>query len=209
VTFSRFEEIVLADFEFNGGEGNRPNVVCLVSYELRSGRGFRLWRDQLGSEPPYRVDDRTLFVAYYASAELTCHLALGWPMPRNILDLFVEYRNRTNHSNEVQPPAGLLDALDHFHLDSISLQTKKHWRDVVLRGGPWTTEERAGILEYCETDVEPLRRLLDVFPIANLDHALIHGAYMRADAWMRHWGVPLDHPLVVEMSTRWPELRRG
>jgi DNA polymerase-1 len=209
VTFSRFEEIVLADFEFNGGEGNRPNVVCLVAYELRSGRRFRLWHDQLGPEPPYRVDDRTLFVAYYASAELTCHLALGWPMPRNILDLFIEYRNLTNHSNEVQPPAGLLDALDRFHLDSISLQTKKHWRDVVLRGGPWTTEERSGILEYCETDVEPLERLLKVFPITNLDHALIHGAYMRADAWMRHWGVPLDHPLAVEMTTRWPELRRG
>ena len=54
MTFSRFEEIVLVDFEFNGGEGNRPNVVCLVAYELRSGRRFRLWRDQLGSKPPYR-----------------------------------------------------------------------------------------------------------------------------------------------------------
>jgi hypothetical protein len=49
----QFEEIVLVDFEFNGGEhnprgeGNRPNVVCLVAYELRSGRRFRLWYDQL------------------------------------------------------------------------------------------------------------------------------------------------------------------
>lgn len=190
MSFSRFEEIVLVDFEFNGRDGNRPNVTCLVAYELRSGRRFRLWHDQLGPKPPYRIDNRTLFVAFYASAELTCHLALNWPMPVNILDFFVEYRNLTNHSNEVQPAAGLLDALDHFHLDGISLQTKKHWRDVVLRGGPWTAEERAGILEYCETDVEPLERLLKVFPIANLDHALIHGAYMRADAWMRHWGVP-------------------
>jgi DNA polymerase I len=209
VTLSQFEEIVLVDFEFNGGEGTRPNVVCLVAYELRSGRRFRLWRDELGPEPPYRVDARTLFVAYYASAELTCHLALGWPMPANILDLFIEYRNLTNHSNEVQPAAGLLDALDRFRLDSISLQTKKHWRDVVLRGGPWTAEERAGILEYCETDVEALERLLRVFPLANLDYALIHGAYMRADAWMRHWGVPIDLPLFAEMSANWTELRRA
>ena len=79
----------------------------------------------------------------------------------------------------------------------------------MLRGGPWTAEERTGILDYCETDVEPLERLLKVFPIANLDYALIHGSYMRADAWMRHWGVPLDQPLFVEMSTRWPELRRA
>jgi DNA polymerase I len=76
VKFSDFEEIVLVDFEFNGKEGERPNVVCLVSYELRSGRRFRLWHDRLGTEPPYRCDDKTLFVAYYAAAELMCHLQL-------------------------------------------------------------------------------------------------------------------------------------
>jgi DNA polymerase-1 len=209
VNLSDFEEIVLADFEFNGGDGNRPNVVCLVAYELRSGRRFRLWYDQLGPEPPYRIDDRTLFVAFYASAELTCHLALGWPMPRHILDLFTEYRTLTNHSNDFQPKAGLLDVLDHFKLDSISMQTKEHWRDVVLRGGPWTAEEHEGILDYCETDTEALGRLLNVFPLPNLSASLVRGAYMRADAWMRHWGVPIDRPLFIDMSVRWNELRQS
>jgi DNA polymerase I len=37
-----------------------------------------------------------LFVAYYASAELGCFKALGWPMPVRILDLFVEFRCHLN-----------------------------------------------------------------------------------------------------------------
>src|SRR5438132_11549467 len=138
----RFEEIVLCDFEFNGGDGDRPNVVCLCARELRSGREFRLWHDQFGKEPPYRIDNKTLFVAFYASAELCCHLALGWQLPRNILDLFTEFRCYTNTSDELQPAAGLLDAMDYFGLDCIDARTKEFWRDVVLRGP--TAEERSG-----------------------------------------------------------------
>src|SRR5262249_5838408 len=202
-----FDEIVVADFEFNGRDGNRPNVACVAAYERRSGRRFRLWRDQLGPTPPYRIDNRTLFVAYYASAELQCHLALGWPLPVHILDLFTEHRCQTNHSAHKQRPAGLLDVMDRFHLDSIDARTKEHWRDVILRGGPWAEDERAGILDYCESDVDCLVRLLPVFPIPNLKHALLRGSYMRADAWMCHRGIPIDKPLFDDMTTHWPEIR--
>jgi DNA polymerase I len=205
---SLFEEIVLVDFEFNGSEGNRPNIVCLVARELRSGRRFRLWFDQLGTEPPYRVDRKTLFVAYYASAELTCHLALGWPMPVNVLDLFTEFRCLTNNSDERQPPANILDALDYFRLDGISARAKEFWRDVIMRGGPWTAEEKVGILDYCESDVDSLEKLLPAMPIPNLEHALLRGSYMRADAWMRHWGIPIDKPLADAFAEHWPGLRR-
>jgi DNA polymerase-1 len=208
-----FEEVVLVDFEFNGGthnprnDGNRPHVVCLVAHELRSGRRFRVWHDQLGSEAPYRSDNKTMFIAFYAAAELSCHLSLGWELPRYVLDFFIEFRRLTNHSGEHQPKAGLLAALDHFRLDSIETQAKEHWRDVVLRGGPWTEQERDGILDYCESDVDALRKLFDVMPIQNLGHSLIHGSYMRADAWMRHRGIPLDRGLCLDLATHWDALR--
>ena len=48
------------------------------------------------SRPPYPIDTSALFVAYYAFAELGCHLALGWPMPPRILDLHAEFRAATN-----------------------------------------------------------------------------------------------------------------
>jgi hypothetical protein len=208
-----FEEGVLIDSEFNGGTrnprnvGNRPQLACLVAHELRSGRRFRLWHDQLGAEPPYRNDDKTLFIAFYAAAELTCHLSLGWKLPRHVLDLFVEFRRLTNHSGEHQPKAGLLAALDHFKIESIEAQAKEHWRDVVLRGGPWTDEEREGILDYCETDVDALRKLLEVMPIPNWGQSLVRGSYMRAEAWMRHRGIPLDHALCLDLAAHWPALR--
>jgi hypothetical protein len=48
-----FREIVLADFEFESHQGDRPVPVCLVARELRSGQQFRVFQDQLGAVPPY------------------------------------------------------------------------------------------------------------------------------------------------------------
>ena len=57
---------------------------------------IRLWQDELGPKPPFPINDQTLFVAYFASAELGCFLQLGWPMPTRVLDLYAEFRNATN-----------------------------------------------------------------------------------------------------------------
>ncbi len=48
---SHYRDIWLVDFEFRplgGREGSRPDVVCLVAHELRSGRTIRLRKEQLG-----------------------------------------------------------------------------------------------------------------------------------------------------------------
>src|SRR5512135_471858 len=93
-----YREVWSVDFEFSAPSGERPNPVCLVARELRSGRTLRHWQDDLRSrrEPPYPIGPDVLFVAYYASAELGCHLALGWPLPARVLDLYTEFRNRAN-----------------------------------------------------------------------------------------------------------------
>src|SRR5262249_43813479 len=100
---NRFREVVVADFEFAVTPGNRPKPLSLVAHELRSGRCFRCWQDQFRSAPPYATGPDVLFAAYYASAELGCYRALGWPMPERILDLFTEFRARTNG---LDTPAG-------------------------------------------------------------------------------------------------------
>jgi hypothetical protein len=203
-----FDEVVLADFEFNGQPGNRQNVICLCWRELRSGRSGRLWHDQLGSAPPYRIDNRTLFVAFYASAELQCHLALGWPLPENVLDLFAEYRCMRNHSGDNQDAAGLLDALDRFKISNIGIVAKQHWRDVVMRENVEEIERgREGILDYCWTDIDALDQLLPHMPVTNWGEALLRGSYMKADAWMVHRGIPVDKPLRDDLATHWEELR--
>ena len=154
-----YDEIWAVDFEFYAKPGENPDPVCLVAWELKSGRKIKLLRDQFEVAPPYRTDANALFVAYYASAEIGCHLALGWPVPVRILDLFTEFRNLTNGLPTIGGN-GLLGALAHHGLDSIGAVEKHEMRDLILRGGPWSDNERAAILDYCETDVEALARLL-------------------------------------------------
>jgi hypothetical protein len=67
----------------------------MVARELNSDKLIRLWHDDFGPEPPFPVDDETLFIAYFASAEVGCFLQLGWPVPTRILDLYTEFRNAT------------------------------------------------------------------------------------------------------------------
>src|SRR5262249_58792669 len=97
----------------------------MVARDLRTGEEWRLWRGEFGPTPPFPIGADAVFVAYYASAELGCFQALSWPKPANIIDLFAEFRDRTNHIAQrrkpgVKPPgASLLDALAHFGLDTI------------------------------------------------------------------------------------------
>jgi hypothetical protein len=73
----QFKEIWALDFEFISEPGALPVPVCMVARELGSNRLVRLWQDDLGSGPPFPINDDTLFLAYYASAELGCFLQLG------------------------------------------------------------------------------------------------------------------------------------
>lgn len=140
-----FDEIWCVDFEFAAEDGDNPNPVCLVAHELLSRRILCKWWDELGPEPPYPIGERSLFAAYYASAEMSCHLALGWPMPKRILDLFAEFRCVTNGR---RPCAGnsLLGALAHFGLDGIGASEKDDMRSLILSGGPWSPEQKQAIL---------------------------------------------------------------
>jgi DNA polymerase-1 len=137
-----FREIVVADFEFAAIPGERPVPLCLVAHELRSGRRFRILENQFGPAPPFATGPDVLFVAFYASAELGCYRVLGWPMPERILDLFIEFRVRTNMSAKVDQErrtpsgAGLLGALAYFGLDAMGATEKDEMRKLILRGGP-------------------------------------------------------------------------
>ena len=149
---THIQEVVVADFEFAATPGERPVPLCLVAHELRSGRRFRVWQDKFDKAPPYATGADVLFVAYYASAELGCYRALGWPMPERVLDLFTEFRDRTNG---LTTPAGsgLLGALTYFGLHSVGATAKKEMQEAIGTGTWQGKYTRDGILDYCESDV--------------------------------------------------------
>jgi len=204
-----FNEVWLVDFEFGNSPGEQVDPICLVAHELHTGRVIKLWQDELhrAVAPPYAVGDDAVIVAYYASAEVACHLALGWPVPRNIVDLFAEFRCQTN-GRQLAAGAGLLGALVHYGEDAMAAADKQEMRELALRGGPWTAEERAALLDYCAADVEALRRLLLAMD-AHLDvpRALLRGRYMAAVAAMEHRGVPVDLAMLERLRRHWQGLR--
>ena len=204
-----FREIVVVDFEFSAPSGEPPKPVCMVAHELRSGRVHRLFEHELRirRRPPYPTDPGCVFVAYYAAAELACHLALGWALPSRILDLYVEFRNKTNG---LTTPCGhsLLGALAYHGLPAIEAIEKDSMRRLALRGGPWTSEESLALLDYCQTDVDSLERLLPIMlPSIDLPRALLRGRYMAAVARMEYAGVPIDVEILRQLRDNWEAIK--
>jgi hypothetical protein len=81
-------------------------------------------------------------------------------------------------------------------------------RALILRGGPWTSQERQAILDYCESDVVALRRLLlAMLPNIDLGRALLRGRYMRASGYMEHYGIPIDVDTLTEWRANWLDIQ--
>ena len=213
----RFVGIWVVDFEFIARPGERPDPVCLVAREVRTNRLIRVWRDELAAlpAPPFPVDENTLYVAFSASAELSCHLALGWPFPAQVLDAHVEFINLINGLPQrfVKGGTSQLAALAHFGLSAITSEEKAQWRKRILEGPPFSRDEAVGILDYCQTDVDGLAALLPrlvqrLSPRSHwADHALLRGRYVKAVARMEHTGVPIDVAALGKLVSNWAEIK--
>jgi hypothetical protein len=159
------------------------------------------------AEPPFAIGPEAVFTAFYASAEMNCFLALGWLLPARILDLFVEFRCLTN-GLVVPCGNGLLGALAYHGIDGIDVAEKESMRELAMRGGPFTANERAALLAYCETDVVALDKLLPaMLPKIDLPRALLRGRYMAAAARMESVGVPIDVETLDRLKTHWERVQ--
>ena len=204
-----FDEIWCVDFEFSQRNGNPPVPICLVATEVRLGRTIRVWEDELRAmrSPPYDTSSRSLFVAYYASAEFSCHLALGWELPAVVLDLFAEFRTWTN-GLAIGQKSGLLAAAFTLGIDTIGAEEKDEMRDLAIRGGPWTDAERDALLDYCEGDVRLLQKMLEVAGArVDLPRAVLRGEYMKACARIERNGLPIDSQAHSAITSSWDSLK--
>jgi DNA polymerase I len=204
--------IYFVDFEYhpvNGVEGNPPDPICLVVLNLKTGVTSRYFREQLRSmeEAPFDTGPDSLFVAFYAPAEMDCFIQLGWSPPKNVLDLFVEFRNLTNG---IYLPNGksLLGAMAYYGLTSIAPTKKDAMRDLILSRGPWSKKQESDILDYCQSDVEALEQLFLVMQ-SKIDwpRALLRGHYMKAVSQIQACGIPMDVALLQETLLHWDNIR--
>jgi len=205
----QFQSIWLVDFKFSVPPGEKPTPICLVAWELGSGRRIKFFQDELMAmkSPPYTSDKYSLFVSYCASAEMGCHLSLRWDLPANVLDLYCEFRNLTN-GRPTPCGDGLLGALTWFGLSGFEVVEKESMRKLALRGGPWSPEEKMALLAYSESDVAALAKLLPrMKPSLDMPRALLRGQYMKAVAKMQTIGVPIDTQALAILNNNWPKIQ--
>src|SRR5262249_49349283 len=148
--------------EFQAPAGERAIPLCCVARDVLSGEIVRHWlADDVTCALPFEAGPDSLFIAYYASAEWGNFLALDWPLPVRVIDLYVEFRNATAGLT-VPCGYGLLGALAYYGLDGIAPADKEGKRALAIRGGPYSEDERLALLDFCQSDVDALTDLLPV-----------------------------------------------
>lgn len=199
---------LIVDFEaatIPEGEGPRP--VCVVGHEPSKTRtSFRwLWK-RAGVPPPFEITSNTVLVAYGASMEITCFIALGWPLPPYVIDLFAEFRCATNGA---RPPKtnGLLDAgAQHGIEHAYPAVEKERLQQRAARGGPFKPRE---MVDYCAEDTRVTTGLWNALePSLDLPRALFRGEYVRCCGVIEMRGVPIDMELRETLVAMMPAVRR-
>jgi len=211
-----FTQIHIVDTEFFGDDGDQKTPVCLVVRELLSGEVRRYWMDELRQmdQPPFDIGPDALFVAFFASADFSVFLALGWNLPTNVFDCYAEFLCQTN--GETLPfGKGQIGALQYFGITDGDQVAKDNMRQRILTCGPWSSDERLAILDYCQSDVDGLATLfaamLAHWPLGpmDLDQVLTRGRYVATVAQMEHRGVPIDTTTLNLMRDNWHQFKQA
>ena len=223
--FGQFKEVWVVDTEFYRPLGCLPDPICCVAgLEMKSGREVRLWTEH-GAPQPFDTGPDNLFVGQYSSAEWLAFRVLGWQVPMRVIDTYVEGRRLTNGEPGRKGPkedkregrrrrCGLTDLAWRYGITAMTETLKDSNRKLAMRGGPWSAEERAQMLDYCMDDVTTTAKVFEamvpeiIAPRHGLAHALTRGRYMRADAAMNYVGIPVDLDLFAGIKEHWPLMRK-
>jgi hypothetical protein len=195
----QFDAIWHVDFEYREDANHLPVPVSLFAIEQRTGTELFLEREHLLAlnRAPFGVGPRDLMVSYASNAELSCFLALGWPRPHNVLDVYVEVVIAINGRTDVWPNKGrpgLLAALSLFDLPTtMTAAEKDRMRDLILNHETYSNEQRRQIRAYNRSDVDATLALLpELLSTIDLPRALHYGRFMAAVAGEERIGLPIE-----------------
>jgi hypothetical protein len=193
-----FGGLVVVDFEYaEGSTGNPLRPTCMVAHELVTGCTWRLWREELQAltAAPFDVGPGTLFIGFKAESELQCFLSLGWKLPCHSLDLYSEWRWRSNGSPHPLPENSLINVASRYGIDTMTSAMKDTFRAMFILDAEFTPEQRIRALSYCEADVMTTVALYHAMvreaPF-RLPASCYRGRFTKAAARVQHEGVPLD-----------------
>jgi hypothetical protein len=202
-------KIVFADFEFYDEDGEQPKPCCVVASEHPADTLHSVWLEgQRCPRAPFPTGPGVMLVAYFATAEMNCFLALNWEPPEFVIDLFPEFRILTN-GRYLEHGNGLLGAATYFGLNGIASAQKDAMRARILKGPPFTSEEKWAILKYCQGDIDNLPQLFGKLMCDATQYvpAIWRGAFVKALAGAEFTGIPIDVETYRDLVAHWPTLQ--
>jgi DNA polymerase I len=202
-----FGKVYVIDTEYYPQPGlpDDPVVpVALQAYEVRTGAWTFAFFDDPNGSYANPLDPSALYLTFNASAEWNCFLSLGWALPLNCIDFYIEFKNEVS---ALKPPpqfrqpnssnrwkSSLLDVIRWCGFPARSTAEKKEMRDLILRGHPFFEKEREVILNYCCDDVIDTALAAKVMlpQIKSIPQAIFRAHFMRAVAKIQRAGIPTD-----------------
>ena len=204
---SIFGKVYVLDCEFydQAGLPGGPVVpVALQAYEVRSNTWVSLFFEEPGGTYANPLDPSAIYFTFNASAEWNCFLSLGWALPLNCIDLYVEFGNLV--SGLKAPPQfrhpknpekwnrSLLGVARWCGLPARAVGDKAAARDLILCAHPYSAQSRQSILAYCRDDVIDTATVCKVLlpRISNIPQAIFRAHFMRPVAKIQRAGIPVD-----------------
>lgn len=207
------------DYEYIPQDDGDLKIVCGVAKNLFSGATERRWRDEMGRAPFFDCGPNAVLVAHNAQAEIEAHLALGWSLPCNVICTFAEHMLDTNGADVPVPynaRGSLLAALKCNNIAARQDTEKRNTVQRILKGPPYSEQEKSNILAYCEQDVDDVSVLFSHLWERGsrdnphyLDQALLRGEYSKSMGIMTRVGMPVNVPLHDTIVTNWPLIRNA
>ena len=233
------------DFEFNNTRNRRLTIVCCSILTDLGKESFWLHNSSpldFKERIEWFRDQGYTFVSFNVEAEASALLSLDIdPLKIKWIDLYLEYVMLSNHNNSItkgeQLIEGRVKTLSHwkndkgrknlaaalFKLCGIKRDTehKDAMRDLIISApDKFTPEEQEAIMEYCDTDVEDLPKLLAAINaqyrkyipkehLATLkDEAHWRAEYAVRSAIMVRHGYPVDVGWLTNLTQNIPILMR-
>ena len=206
--FEEYDAIWDVKFAFSQPPGEVPAPFYLVAEDVHTGQRIHLTGNDLQkSMPPFTTEERSLFIGYDAAVEWGCFLSLGWPLPKQVLDLYVEFRNLT-YNLPIVEDYSLTNVLAYYGIDSPlasgaqTIPERMTWRE------PFTENEKHSLKQYCDDHVDCQVKLFDEMA-ANIDlpRALYRGRYMTTVACIERNGIPVDVELLDRLNANWDAIK--
>ena len=212
-----FKHILVLDFEYSQEPGQNPKPVCVTIKDLTTNGPVRVaWLVNNKFEFPYPLDE-SLLIGHYISAEVSCLLELGYPVPKYLYDTYVEelkfYNGLKNGGYS------LIESCKRYGIKTISHEIKDNKRDIIINNYPnYTPEQRAEIEEYNLSDVLINEKLFmeQIFLVEAkkknyrqwLTQAIFHGRSMGVCAKIQRNGIPINMKLHNELTENYDTVRR-